>query len=161
MGFPTDSVGKEFACNAGDPGLILGSGRSPGEKKCQLTAVFSSGKSKGQRNPVGYSSWARKSVGHDFVADTSPPLESIFWTLPQRTWPCQSQCGANPQTTLSSAWSVTAENLFPGIMTAVLLMAVLDDWLCDLPTAFGFTISYTPVMLSPVWLNPRGQVSSL
>ena len=25
------SVGKESACNAGDPGLIPGSGRSPGE----------------------------------------------------------------------------------------------------------------------------------
>ena len=25
------SVGKESTCNAGDPGLILGSGRSPGE----------------------------------------------------------------------------------------------------------------------------------
>ena len=31
MGFPHSSVSKEFACNAGDPGLILGSGRSPGE----------------------------------------------------------------------------------------------------------------------------------
>ena len=31
MGFPCTSVGKESACNAGDPGLIPGSGRSPGE----------------------------------------------------------------------------------------------------------------------------------
>ena len=30
-GFPCSSVGKEPACNAGDLGLILGSGRSPGE----------------------------------------------------------------------------------------------------------------------------------
>ena len=30
-GFPDSSVGKEFACNAGDPGSILGSGRSTGE----------------------------------------------------------------------------------------------------------------------------------
>ena len=30
-GFPHSSVGKESACNAGDPGLIPGSGRSPGE----------------------------------------------------------------------------------------------------------------------------------
>ena len=29
MGFPGDS--DESACNAGDPGLIPGSGRSPGE----------------------------------------------------------------------------------------------------------------------------------
>ena len=29
-GFPDNSVGKESACNAGDPGLIPGSGRSSG-----------------------------------------------------------------------------------------------------------------------------------
>ena len=33
LGFPDSSVGKESACNAGDPGLIPGSGRSPGEGK--------------------------------------------------------------------------------------------------------------------------------
>ena len=31
--FPHSSVGKESACDAGDPGLIPGSGRSPGEGK--------------------------------------------------------------------------------------------------------------------------------
>ena len=31
MGFPGDSDGKEFACNAGNRGSILGLGRSPGE----------------------------------------------------------------------------------------------------------------------------------
>ena len=31
-GFPDSSVGKESACNAGDPGSILGLGRSPGER---------------------------------------------------------------------------------------------------------------------------------
>ena len=30
-GFPDSSVGKEFLCNAGDPGSIPGSGRSAGE----------------------------------------------------------------------------------------------------------------------------------
>ena len=30
-GFPGSSVGKESACSAGDPGLIPGLGRSPGE----------------------------------------------------------------------------------------------------------------------------------
>ena len=30
-GFPRSSVGNESACNAGDPGLIPGSGRFPGE----------------------------------------------------------------------------------------------------------------------------------
>ena len=33
MGFPGGSAGKEFACNAGDLGLIPGLGRSPGEGK--------------------------------------------------------------------------------------------------------------------------------
>ena len=31
-GFPHSSVGKESACNAGDPSSIPGSGRSPGER---------------------------------------------------------------------------------------------------------------------------------
>ena len=31
MGFPGGSVSKESACNVGDPGLIPGLGRSPGE----------------------------------------------------------------------------------------------------------------------------------
>ena len=30
-GFPGSSAGKESTCNAGDPGSIPGSGRSPGE----------------------------------------------------------------------------------------------------------------------------------
>ena len=31
MGFPGASAGKEFTCNAGDPGSIPGSGGSPGK----------------------------------------------------------------------------------------------------------------------------------
>ena len=42
MGFLDSSVGKESACNAGDPSLIPGSGRSTGE---------------GMGNPLQYS-WA-------------------------------------------------------------------------------------------------------
>ena len=33
MGFPDNSVGKESACNAGNPGSIPGLGRSPAEGK--------------------------------------------------------------------------------------------------------------------------------
>ena len=40
MGFPGSSDGKETACNAGDPGLIPGLGRHPGE---------------GNSNPLQYS----------------------------------------------------------------------------------------------------------
>ena len=43
QGFPDTSVGKESACNTGDPGLIPGSGRSAGEGigyplQCSLVA---------------------------------------------------------------------------------------------------------------------------
>ena len=48
---------KEPACNAGDIGSILGSGRSPGRRKWQPTPVFLSGNSHGQRSLAGYSSW--------------------------------------------------------------------------------------------------------
>ena len=41
-GFPHSSVGKESACSEGDPGLIPGSERSPGE---------------GNGNPLQYSCW--------------------------------------------------------------------------------------------------------
>ena len=34
MSVPGSSAGKESACNAGDPGSIPGSGRSPGEGNC-------------------------------------------------------------------------------------------------------------------------------
>ena len=43
--FPRSSVGKESACNAGDPGSISGSGRCPGEGKWQPTPVFLPGES--------------------------------------------------------------------------------------------------------------------
>ena len=36
MGFPSGSDGKEFACNAGDPGLITGLGRPSGEGELLL-----------------------------------------------------------------------------------------------------------------------------
>ena len=48
-------TGKESACNAGDPGSIPRSGRSPG--KGQLTPVFLPGEFHGQRSLVGYCPW--------------------------------------------------------------------------------------------------------
>ena len=40
MGFPGGSDGKESACNVGDPGLIPGLGRSPGEGNSNLLQYF-------------------------------------------------------------------------------------------------------------------------
>ena len=39
--FPGGSVGKESTCNAGDLGLIPGSGRSPGEGSCLEDSMYS------------------------------------------------------------------------------------------------------------------------
>ena len=52
-GFPHSSVGKESACNAGDPGSIPGLERWPGEGNGKLTPVFLPGESHGQRILVG------------------------------------------------------------------------------------------------------------
>ena len=70
MSFPHSSVGKESACNAGDPGLTPGSKRSPGE---------------GNGNPLQYSrteeSGRLQSVGSqesdDLVTKPPPPKSNI------------------------------------------------------------------------------------
>ena len=54
-GFPGGSAGKDSTCNAGDPGLIPGLGRSPGEGNGYTLPVFLSGESHGQRSLAGYS----------------------------------------------------------------------------------------------------------
>ena len=57
LGFPGGSDGKEPTCNAGNPGSIPGSGRSPEQGTGYRTPVFLPGVSHGQRNLVGYSPW--------------------------------------------------------------------------------------------------------
>ena len=60
-GFPGNSEGKESTCNAGDPGSILGSGRSPGEGNGNPPWYSClEWKSHEQRSLVGYSPWGRK-----------------------------------------------------------------------------------------------------
>ena len=57
MGFPCGSAGKEPACNAGDPDLIPGLGRSPGEgneNPLQYSCL---------ENPMDRGSWQVQSMG--------------------------------------------------------------------------------------------------
>ena len=54
MGFPDSPVGKESACNVGDPGLILGWGRSSGEGN-GYPLQYS-----GLENSTDFSPWGRK-----------------------------------------------------------------------------------------------------
>ena len=53
MGFPGGPLVENPPTNAGDLGLIPGSGSSPGEGKWQPTPVFLPGESHGQRNLAG------------------------------------------------------------------------------------------------------------
>ena len=80
LGFPCSSVGKESACSAGDPGLIHGLGRCPGE---------------GNGNPVQYSflenpmdrgAWratvhGAARVGHDLATKPSPAALEVILCL--------------------------------------------------------------------------------
>ena len=65
-GFPDSSVGKESACNAGDPSSIPGSRRSPGE---------------GIGYPLQYS-WA--SLVAQLVKNWSSMQETWVWKIPWR-----------------------------------------------------------------------------
>ena len=49
------SDGKEYACNARDPGSTPGSRRSPGEENGNPNSVTLPGESHGQRSLKGYS----------------------------------------------------------------------------------------------------------
>ena len=70
MVFPGSSVSKESACSAGDPGLIPGSGRSPGEVNGNpysilFILVFLPGEFHGQRNLEGDSPYGGHKVRRD------------------------------------------------------------------------------------------------
>ena len=55
MGFPDSSVGKESTCNAGDPGSIPESGRSPREGNGNPFQYSCLGNPMDKRSLVGYS----------------------------------------------------------------------------------------------------------
>ena len=61
-GFPGSSAGNKSTCNAGDSGLILGSGRSPGGGHGNPLQYSCLANSHGQRSLVGYSSWGCKEL---------------------------------------------------------------------------------------------------
>ena len=58
LGFPGGSVGKEYACNAGDPVRPLG--HSFLEKAMATHSVFLPREFYGQRNLAGHSPWGHK-----------------------------------------------------------------------------------------------------
>ena len=66
------SVGKESACSAGDPGLIPGLGRSPGEENGNPLQY--PGKSHGQRSLVDCSPWRQSMALQELDTTTTTTL---------------------------------------------------------------------------------------
>ena len=62
--FPGASDGKASACNSGDPGLIPGSGRSPGEGNGNLLHTRAL-KIPWMEEPGGLQSMGSQRTGHD------------------------------------------------------------------------------------------------
>ena len=64
MGVPGASVDKEFACNEGDLGSVLGLGRFPGEGN-SYPLQYSSLKNSGTEEPGSLQSVRSQRVRHD------------------------------------------------------------------------------------------------
>ena len=75
MGFPGGSDPKESSYNAGDPGSIPGSGRSPWKREWLCTSVFLPGEFLGQKSLVGCSLWGCKE------SDTTEWLASLHFSF--------------------------------------------------------------------------------
>ena len=65
MDFPGGSSSKEFACNAGDLGLIPELGGFPWRRAWQPTPIFLPGESPWTEKPGGLQSMALQRLGHD------------------------------------------------------------------------------------------------
>ena len=71
LGFPGGSDGKESACNAGDPGLILGLGRSLGKGMATHTSIHAWRIPRGDRGAwQATQSTGLQRVEHDWTTNT-------------------------------------------------------------------------------------------
>ena len=159
MGFPGGTEeyripgGKECACNAENPGSILGSGRSPGEGNGYPwihTPEFLPGEFHGQQSLMGYSPWGCKEVnttkwltlytyGYTYifisvqfsrsvVSDSSQPHESQH-SRP----PCPSPTlGVHSNSRPSNRWC------HPAILSSVVPFSSCSQ---SLPTSESFPMS--------------------
>ena len=89
-GFPGSSAGKESACNAGDPGSISQSGRSPGEGVgYPLQYSWASLVTQLVKNlPVMRGTWAQSLAWEDpLEKGTATHSSNLVWRIP---WTVQS-----------------------------------------------------------------------
>ena len=88
LGFPDSSVGKESACNAGDPGSIPESGKSPGEGiGCPLQYSWASLVAQLVKNPPAmWETWVRSLGWEDALKKGKATHSSVLawriqWTV--------------------------------------------------------------------------------
>ena len=74
---PGGSDGEESACSAGDPGLIPGSGRSPGEESGTHSSILAC-RSTWTEEPGGYSPWGYKESDTTAAAAAAKSLQSCL-----------------------------------------------------------------------------------
>ena len=77
LGFPGYQDGNDSACNVGDPGLIPGLARPPGEGT-DNTPVFLPGKSDGQGFPGRLESMGSQRARHSWATNTHTPAPLKF-----------------------------------------------------------------------------------
>ena len=85
MGFPGSSVGKESACDAGDPGSIPGSGRSAGEGMgYQLQYSWASLVSQPAKNPPAMQETWVLSLGWEdpLEQEMATHFSVLAWEIP-------------------------------------------------------------------------------
>ena len=84
-GFPVSSVGKESACNVGDPGLIPGLGRSTGKGIGPLQYFWASLVTQLVKNPPAMQeTWFRSLGWEDPLQKGKATLSSILaWRIPR------------------------------------------------------------------------------
>ena len=92
-GFPSSSAGKESTCSAGDPGLIPGLGRSPGEGigypfQCSWASLVA----QIVKNPLAMRVTWFRSLGWEDLLEKGTTYSSILaWRIPQAVKSMESQ----------------------------------------------------------------------
>ena len=85
MGFPDRSVGKESACNAGDPALIPGLGRSAGEGIGYSLQYWASLVAQLVKNPPAMRETGVQSLGWEDPLEKRKATHSslLAWRIPR------------------------------------------------------------------------------
>ena len=86
LAFPDSSVGKESTCNAADPDLMPGSGRSPGERigyPLQCSFGFPQPKELVKNSPAIRETWVQSLDWEDPLEEDMATRSSILaWRIP-------------------------------------------------------------------------------